>query len=467
VPAVTVEQDAEDHLLYKIKLDVSSARAVLTGIFFTTAGTYQLIDINQFSLRYSDDENLDEQDTELGIYSVILPGKKIVFEGLSQTIEKGASGYLFLTVDIGAANGARTINITSTPLTNLSFQEPENIIVSGTDPMIIGAVQTFPIPLIAIASPAVPAAEIEQDVPNLILFKVSLSPTRAEAVLTGATFATQGTYIAKDLAAENPFRLRYSEDDTLNNADPTLGTKPFINPGQSLIFSGLSRYIAKGSTGYLFLTVDIARANGKRTINIQGTKFNQLLFEFGDKVGTDPMAAGGVQTFPIPLIQIAAPTIAPTEVVQDTPSHILYRLNLSITRAEAVLKSLTLKTAGTYLPSDLKPDKPFKLRYSDNEILNSGDKTLSSVGFIGANNDLTLAESLMRLTRGSPATSLLLPILVPQWADICSYRKCRLKRLFLSSEIRSAITIRPWQAESSNFPCQILLLLRRLLCLLL
>jgi len=401
VPAVTVEQDTEDHPLYKIRLDVSDARALLTGASFTTAGTYQSSDINQFRLRYSADGTLDEQDPGLGTDYVVLPGEKIIFEDLFQTIEKGTSGYLFVTVDIGAANGARTIHIAETALENLGFQEPENLILSGTDPMIAGAVQTFPIPLIAIGSIAVPDAEIEQDMPNLVLYRISLAPTRAEAVLTDATFATQGTYISKDLMPESPFRLRYSENETLDDLDPALGTKPFVSPGEALVFSGLSRTIAKGSTGYLFLTADIGRANGARTINIGGPAFADLGFEFGDRVGTDPMAAGGVQTFPIPAIVIAAPGVAAAEVVQDTRDHVLYRLSLGITRAEAVLESLTLKTGGTYLPSDLVPEKPFRLRYSDNSILNPGDAVLGEGSFVGTDRDLTFAGLSQMIDKGT------------------------------------------------------------------
>ncbi len=385
VPAVTVEQETWNHPLYQISLAASDARAILTDAAFTTAGTYQVSDIDRFTLRYSEDATLDDGDNEIGSYQVSPPGSEMVFENISQTIEKGTTGHIFLTADIGAANGARTVSITETALDRLGFREPENMNISGT--MTAGAVQTFPVPLIAVSSPPVSAAEIEQDIPNLILYKVKLDVSRAEAVLHSATFTTQGTCLASDLDGENPFELRYSNDEFLDDQDSLLGTKPFVSPGMPLSFTGQSRTIDKESPGYLFLTADIGRANGARTLSVQAPELSQFAFEFGDKTGT--MIAGGVQTFPVPSITITAPEIRAAEVAQETPDHILYRLNLAVTRAEAVLKSLTLKTRGTYLASDLMPETPFKLRYSDNDTLSSGDAVLGTGGFVGPGNDLS------------------------------------------------------------------------------
>ncbi|RLC08599.1 MAG: hypothetical protein DRI57_23685, partial [Deltaproteobacteria bacterium] len=396
VPAVTVEQDTRNHPLYQISLGVSHARAVLTRASFSTAGTYQISDIDRFTLRYSEDAALDDQDIEIGSYDVFPAGTEMVFENISQTIEKGTTGHIFLTADIGAANGARTVSITETVLEALSFREPGNLTLTGT--MGAGAVQTFPVPAIAMSSPLVPAAEIEQEIPNLVLCKVKMDITRAEAVLNGVTLTTQGDYQKSDMDGDMPFELRYSEDDFLDNQDPPLGTKSFVSPGTPLEFTGISRSIPKGTTGYLFLTADIGRANGARTISVQSPGLSQFVFEFGDKTGT--MAAGGVQTFPVPSILITAPEVRPGEAVQETEAHILYRLNLGITRAEAVLKSLTLKTQGSYLTSDLMSETPFRLRYSVNDTLNAGDATLGTRGFVSSGGTLDFTELSQLIDKG-------------------------------------------------------------------
>ncbi|MHC1629971.1 MAG: LamG domain-containing protein, partial [Methanoculleaceae archaeon] len=402
VPSVTVAQDIPNHPLYRISLDVSDARVLLTRAAFTTDGTYNLIDIDRFRLIYSEDGTLDDGDTDIGTHEVILPGE-IAFENLSLTIEKGTSAHLFLTADIGAANGARTVSITETALDRLSFQEPENMILSGTDPMTAGAEQTFPVPKIVLTAPKVPDAEIEQEIPNLVLFRMNIEVTRADAVLMAMPLITGGTYMASDLVSGFPFKLRYSEDETLDPDDPVLGKVPFDAPGKSLIFSGLSQTIAKGTTGYVFLTVDIGRANGARTLYIQGPWFEHFTFEFGDKEGKDPMAAGGVQTFPVPAITITAPEVEAAEVPQETPDHILYRLNLGIARAEAVLESLTLKTRGTYLTSDLVPGMPFKLRYSTNDSLSAGDATIGTSEFVETGKDLTFTDLSQFIDKGKTA----------------------------------------------------------------
>ena len=393
VPAVTVEQDTPNHPVYRIDLVVSDARAVLERIGFVTAGTYVASDIDRFRLRLSEDDALDDGDADLGSLDPLSPGDEIVFENLSQTIEKGTTGHLFLTADIGAANGGRTVGITETPLERLIFQEPEHLVLSGTDPAPAGAVTTFPVPAIAVSAPEVAAATIEQEVPNLVIYRVILEVTRADAVMKRANFTTVGDYIPKDLAAETPFKLRYSSDDILDEGDAILGAKPFVNPGENLDFTGLARPIPKGTIGHLFVTADIDRANGARTLSIGGIGFDRLEFEFGDKTGTDPLAAGGVQTFPIPAITIAAPVVpADPNTGQHVLNHVLYRFDLSVERAEAVLRKLTVRTAGNYMATDLAAETPFKLWYSGNDDFNAGDARLSALGFAGPNSDLIFDE---------------------------------------------------------------------------
>ena len=310
VPAGKPEQDTKDHPLYKFKLDVSDARAVLTRVKFTTAGNYDVSDIGRFTLRYSEDGTIDDGDISLGMHDALPPGSGIEFDNISQTIEKGASGYIILSADIAKANGARTLSITGTPVsTGLSFQESENLTLAGETTLAAGAVQTFPVSDITLDSPAVTAEEIEQDTSNLVLFRINVTPNRADTMLKEVTFTPQGTYISSDLASREPFKLLYSEDETLDPQDSVIGTESFVSPGTSLTFTELYRPIAKDTIGYLFLTADIGSANGARAINIKGPGFDQISFDYDDKVtkeGTDPMADGGVKTFPVPSITIAS-----------------------------------------------------------------------------------------------------------------------------------------------------------------
>lgn len=393
VPAATVDQDAPNHPIYRIDLAVSDARAVLERIGFVTAGTYVASDIDRFNLRFSEDDVLDDGDADLGAHDPSIPGEAVVFENLGQTIGKGTTGYLFLTADIGAATGGRTVGITETPLERLVFQEPEHLVLSGTDPAPAGAVTTFPVPAIAMSAPEVAAATIEQETPNLVLYRIDLETTRADAVLKRAAFTTSGTYLPGDLAAEIPFKLRYSPDEVLDADDAVLGAKAFVNPGEILDFTGLSAAIPKGTTGRLFVTADIDKANGARTLSIDGVGFDRLEFEFGDKTGTDPLAPGGVQTFPIPAVTIAAPAIpADPNTGQHVLNHVLYRLDLSVERADAVLQKLTVRTGGNYMAADLAETAPFKLWHSADDAFNTGDAQLSALDFKGPGGDLVFDE---------------------------------------------------------------------------
>ena len=84
----------------------------LSSPTFTTGGTYTAADIvaNSFELFYSTDTTFgNADDTSLGTQVVVTSGNTLAFTGLSQTINSGSTGTLFLVADI--ATGATTGNI--------------------------------------------------------------------------------------------------------------------------------------------------------------------------------------------------------------------------------------------------------------------------------------------------------------------------------------------------------------------
>ncbi|OFX52636.1 MAG: hypothetical protein A2046_02080 [Bacteroidetes bacterium GWA2_30_7] len=168
-----------------------------------------------------------------------------------------------------------------------SDENPYNFSIQGTG---------IPTPSIAISSTTVSAANVMQGTANHILYKLNLAVTSSDAELTGVTVATAGTYVVSDLIA-NSFKLRYSTDNSLDGSDATLSTKAIVASGNNISFTGLSTVISSGTTGYLFVTVDFeVDAVVTNTINISSTAFANITFTEGTKSGTDPVAAGGVQT---------------------------------------------------------------------------------------------------------------------------------------------------------------------------
>jgi alpha-tubulin suppressor-like RCC1 family protein len=384
VPSGDVEQDTQDHILYGFKFTVSNADAFLSQLTVVTNGTYIVDDISAFELKFSNDNTLDDNDTSLAIVEPLKTGSNLVFNIQSQKIEQGTSAYIFVTADIGAANGGRTLYITGKTLNDIVFDSNELLNKTGPDSFPAGGVQTLPLPDINIVSTPISNLTVEQDTANVILHQLAVSVTRAEAVLTGLNVTTAGNYIQKDLVS-NSFKLRYSTDNTLDDTDTVLQALAFATPGSQLRFNNLNLDLLKDATGYLFVTVDTAAANGARTIKILKNNLNDITFIYAKKSGT--LLENGSITFPIPDITVSATDIPEAEIAQHTSNLVLYKINVSPTRAEAYLTGLTLKTNGTYLTSDLVPDS-FKLRISDDSRLNPEDDTLATCAFVASGGQL-------------------------------------------------------------------------------
>jgi hypothetical protein len=122
--AATMAQGSADEVLYRVQLDVATANATLTGISVTTAGAYNAADFSGFKLRYSADATLTSGDPILATISTSTgPGQVLNFNSLGQLVPIG-SRYLFITADVTgncAATIGNGINITTTPLANISY----------------------------------------------------------------------------------------------------------------------------------------------------------------------------------------------------------------------------------------------------------------------------------------------------------------------------------------------------------
>jgi hypothetical protein len=81
------------------------------------------------------------------LQAIVASGSPVTFSGLTQQINPGATGYFWVTVDVdAAATSGNTINIASTPFSNISFATAT---LSGTDPMAAGGVKTIEVAPVA------------------------------------------------------------------------------------------------------------------------------------------------------------------------------------------------------------------------------------------------------------------------------------------------------------------------------
>ena len=118
-----VLQASQNNVIYQLNASVTTAKAVLTNITLTTAGSYVTSDLvaNSFKLYYSSDNTFDATDILIATNPIVASGNNISFD-IAQVIQAGSTGVFFVTTDItGAATINNNINITATALSNITF----------------------------------------------------------------------------------------------------------------------------------------------------------------------------------------------------------------------------------------------------------------------------------------------------------------------------------------------------------
>ncbi len=124
VAAATVAAGTTAHILHRFQLGVTVANATLTNVSFTTAGSYAAADITKLQVWYSADDSLNTgTDTKLGsdITTGLGPGSHGI-TGLSQAINVGDTGYIFITADIAASpTYGKTINVAAITTGDVGF----------------------------------------------------------------------------------------------------------------------------------------------------------------------------------------------------------------------------------------------------------------------------------------------------------------------------------------------------------
>ncbi|NJL59853.1 MAG: hypothetical protein HC887_09620 [Desulfobacteraceae bacterium] len=98
----------------------------------------------------------------------------------------------------------------------------------------------------------------------------------------------------------------------------------------------------------------------------------------------------------VPEVTISSPPVTSATVPQGTQNHILYKLNLSDAVADTTLNGLVVQTTGTYQTSDILN---FKLRYSANATLDSGDATLSMKESVASGGNMKTEKQSRILSR--------------------------------------------------------------------
>lgn len=121
-PVSTVDQGTSQPI-YSVKLDITDGNALLTGFTTQTGGVYLGSDFTSFKLVISTNSTYEITDPVLSTISTSTgPGQTLAFTGLGQNLPVGTTRYLFVVASAsGCASIGNTIEITSTPLTNITY----------------------------------------------------------------------------------------------------------------------------------------------------------------------------------------------------------------------------------------------------------------------------------------------------------------------------------------------------------
>jgi autotransporter-associated beta strand protein len=122
VAAADVQAGTTNHVLLKASLGVTVANATLTNVSFTTAGSYGAADITNLTVWYSANATWDGADTVLHTFSSGLGAGTRSTPALSQQINSGGTGYIFITADIAASPSyGNTIRVEALATSNVLF----------------------------------------------------------------------------------------------------------------------------------------------------------------------------------------------------------------------------------------------------------------------------------------------------------------------------------------------------------
>ena len=299
----TINQNTTNQILKSIKLDISVTSATFTGITMTTAGSYIVSDIapNGFKFWINTTNNLTGA-TQLGAaQAVVLSGGNISVTGLSQLLNNNTTYYLLATADVSySASPARNISIGQTSFNNINFVAADK---TGTDAVPAGNTQIFGAitPGIALATSGATNATVGAPAPNSILYQFSAAVTTNSTALNAVTVTTTGTYTGADLVP-NSFKLFYSSTNLFSSAVQIGINRPVVISGGTVSYTGLNQVITVGTTGYFWITADLASgAIAGHTIKINAPALSSIVFNQGNKSGT--LTAGGTITlFPSPML---------------------------------------------------------------------------------------------------------------------------------------------------------------------
>ena len=143
--------------------------------------------------------------------------------------------------------------------------------------------------------PAVPDGNILQTTQNNIIYRLDISVTNGNTVITSLQATLSGTLLSADLTN---LKAWYSTDNTFTTEDILLSTIVSSGPGLHAFTPWTNQEITSGTTGYIFITADVpCEAETGHTVYVNAMTASDITFIAGNIDDyTSPPSPGGTQT---------------------------------------------------------------------------------------------------------------------------------------------------------------------------
>lgn len=231
-------------------------------------------------------------------------------------------------------------------------------------------VNSATIPSITRSSPnQVSAGTLYQGDIDKPISNFQLAAASSYASLNSLAFKTAGTYAtASDITN---FKLWYNPtSNTFASASQIGTTQSGVTTGSTVTFNSLNTLIDVSTSGYFWITTTLSSTATVGTTLYADTP----AFTFALSTQSGSISTAGTQTIAValPTITLTNGTIASGSITQNTGSNVLYRIDVTVATSNATLNSLSFRTAGTYVASNLTN---YKLWYSTNNSFGAGSPT--------------------------------------------------------------------------------------------
>lgn len=230
--------------------------------------------------------------------------------------------------------------------------------------------------------------------PNNILQSFTIKPVFTGLTLDNISVITTGTYGLSDITA-TPFKLYINSANSLSGATQIGIAQAAVLSGQTISFSSLSTVINVATTYYLIITTDMASAAAVgSTIGINSIPFSNINFLQvpQSKNGTDPVAAGGLQTIIAGASVSNTGAPAASNIGQSSTDNAIFGFDITPAGTTSLpdFTSLTVTASGSATSTDFSNFKIVKDADASGDY-SGGDITVSDNLAFGSTMTFTVA----------------------------------------------------------------------------